>query len=48
MVTRGNQPSWVTSRVIKWAPVRIDWLAMMVAIVASTISGVSSGPGQSR
>ena len=48
MVMRGSQPSWIAWRVIEKAPVMIDWLAMTVAIVASTISGVSSGAGQSR
>ena len=48
MRSRGSQPSWIACRVIEKAPVMIDWLAMIVAIVASTISGISSGPGQSR
>ena len=30
------------------APVMIDWLAMTVAMVASTIIGIRSGVGQSR
>ena len=48
MVRRGSQPSWIAWRVIEKAPVMIDWLAMMVATVASRISGVSSGAGQRR
>ena len=48
MAMRGSQPSWIAWRVIEKAPVMIDWLAMTVATVASTIIGVSSGAGQSR
>ena len=48
MIRRGSQPSWIACRVIEKAPVMIDWLAMMVATVASTISGASSGAGQRR
>ena len=44
----GSQPSWIACRVIEKAPVMIDWLAMMVATVASTMSGISKVPGQSR
>jgi hypothetical protein len=32
-VQPGSQPSWISGRVIEKAPVMIDWLAMMVAIV---------------
>ena len=46
--SRGSQPSWIACRVIENAPVMIDWLAMMVATVASTISGISRVAGQSR
>jgi hypothetical protein len=48
MCSRGSQPSCIACRVIEKAPVMIDWLAMMVAIVASTISGIRSDWGQSR
>ena len=45
MRSRGSQPSWIACRVIEKAPVMIDWLAMMVATVASTISGDQQRPG---
>ena len=48
MIRRGSQPSWIAWRVIEKAPVMIDWLAITVATVASTISGVSNGAGQRR
>ena len=46
--SRGSQPSWMACRVIENAPVMIDWLAMIVAIVASTTSGISSADGHRR
>jgi hypothetical protein len=35
-------------RVIEKMPVMMDWLAMIVAIVASKTSGISNADGQSR
>ena len=46
--SRGIQPSWMAWRVMENAPVMIDWLAMMVAIVASATMGTSSTGGQRR
>jgi hypothetical protein len=48
MCSRGSQPSCIAWRVIEKAPVMIDWLAMIVAIVASTTSGKSRKEGHSR
>jgi hypothetical protein len=48
MCTRGSQPSWIAWRVIENAPVMIDWLAMIVAIVASTTRGNNRNVGHSR
>ena len=48
MCRRGSQPSWIACRVIENAPVMIDWLAMMVAIVARITKGMSNGSGHSR
>ena len=48
MRRRGSQPSWIACRVIENAPVMIDWLAMIVAIVARTTNGISSASGHSR
>ncbi len=42
---RGNQPSSIACRVIEKAPVMMDWLAMIVASVASTMSGSSATGG---
>jgi hypothetical protein len=38
---RGIQPSRIAWRVMEKAPVMIDWLAMMVATVASSTIGTS-------
>ena len=48
MCTGGSQPNRIACRVIEKAPVMIDWLAMIVATVARTISGTSSTDGHSR
>jgi hypothetical protein len=48
MCSLGSQPSWMAWRVIEKMPVMMDWLAMIVAIVASKTSGISNADGQSR
>jgi hypothetical protein len=48
MRMRGNHPSWIAWRVIEKAPVTIDWLAMMVAMVATPTNGISSASGYRR
>ena len=44
----GSQPSCMAWRVMEKDPVMIAWLAMMVASVASTTSGINPQPGASR
>ena len=47
MFRPGNQPSCIACRVRENAPVMIDWLAMTVAQVASTTSGITAQAGAS-
>ena len=47
MWRRGHNPSWIACRVIEKAPLMIDWLAMIVATVASATSASCNACGHS-
>ena len=48
MCRPGNQPSCIACRVSENEPVMMAWLAMMVASVASTTSGITDQVGAVR